>query len=134
MLNLAQSHLIKIALGVLAAVAVVGALAGYGHAMKSWGASEEREKATAAAAEKFAEDVRRVAEVGEGLSQAISAANNLEPKVVEKYRYVKQKVPLPADCRVDDERLRAITEAVGAANAARGISPVVRSSHDPEKQ
>lgn len=121
MFNAAALPLGRIALGVGALAVVIGALWAYGNARESAGAGAEREKARAAAAAEYKQRTDRVLHIGEQLSAAVAAANTLEPKVLERYKYVTKQVPLPADCRVDPQRMRSLSDAVGAANAVGGL-------------
>lgn len=47
---------------------------------------------------------------------------------------VEVQSPLPADCRIDDERLRHINEAGRLANAAGQLGPAVPASSAVDKR
>lgn len=130
MLDLTTVAKRNVALGVALALAFLcawAAISSYGTMREERGANREREKAQAAAAAAFAQDVKDVLASGETLTDALAHLSNLEPKIVEKYKYVKVANPLPAGCRVDDVRLHHISSAIQKANAAAGIEGAVQA-------
>lgn len=116
----------RVLLALVAVAVVIGAIAGYGAKREADGVRKAEDAAKAAAAAEFAVRVARVLSIGEQLSAAIDAVNALEPKVLEKYRYVKQTIPLPVGCRVDAERMRSLSGAIDAANAIGARGGIVR--------
>lgn len=110
---------------VLVVLCAWAAIAAYGTMREERGANREREKAQQAAAAAFARDVESVVAASTSLTGALDALSNLEPRVVEKYKYVKAANPLPSDCRLDAGRLQHISSAVRKANAAAGIGGTV---------
>lgn len=133
MLDLVPGPIKKILLALLALAVLIGALASYGAKREADGVRKAEEAAKAAAAAEYARQVGRVLSIGEQLAASVAAVSSLEPKVLEKYRYVKQKNPLPVDCRVDPERMRSLSDAIDAANAVGRRSGVVRTGVEAGK-
>lgn len=127
MLNLASAPIKTIALGVGAVALAIGAFWAYGESKEALGAANERNKAIAAAAAAFAQDVEKANEAGATLTAALDKLAGLEPRVMEKYKYVKQAAPLPIGCVPGPDRLRAISDAIDSANAAAGHAIRVRA-------
>lgn len=133
MLELLPGPLKRVALGVVALALLIGAIGLYGARREAEGVRKAEDAAKAAAALEYGRQVARVLSIGEQLAATVAAVSALEPKVLEKYRYVKQKNPLPADCRVDAERLRSLSDAIDASNAIGRRGGIVRPSVETGK-
>lgn len=122
--------LLGIALGAL----VIGAFWAYGESKEALGASKERERAQQDAFDKYVVESKKMADAGDSLTSAIAKISEMEPRAIERYKYVKQKSPLPVGCRPGDQRLRSISGAIDAANALAGHGAEVRTGNKAEKQ
>lgn len=69
--------------------------------------------------EAFRDESERLALISIELQERVNALNSIKPTVIERYTRVEVEKPLPADCRIDPERLQRINEGIRAANAAR---------------
>lgn len=69
-------------------------------------------------------EVERIAHLSDELESRIASLRDIQPKIIERYNRVVVEKPLPADCRLDDERLRHVTRAIEAANSVNLIKPV----------
>ena len=69
--------------------------------------------------EAFRDESERLALISIELQERVNALNTIKPTVIERYIRVEVEKPLPADCRIDSERLQRINEGIRAANAAR---------------
>lgn len=73
----------------------------------------------------FQRQTTRLGGISESLEGALAALRDASPKIIERYTRVEVQSPLPADCRIDAERLRHINEAGRLANAAGQPGPAV---------
>ena len=107
----------------LAVAAVLLALAAgigwWGHGRYEQGRADERAAAEIEAARRYAAQAESLNAQAAALRSKIEALENEKPKIVTQYKDRIVRVPLPADCRIDDGRLHDIQSAVRAANAAR---------------
>ncbi len=107
----------------LAVAAVLLAMAAgigwYGHSRYQDGRADERAAAELAAAQQYARQAEALNTQVAALRSKIEALENAKPKIVTQYKDRIVRVPLPADCAIDDGRLHDIQSAVRAANAAR---------------
>lgn len=62
-------------------------------------------------------EVERMANLSDQLETRIAELRDVQPKIIERYNRVVVEKPLPADCRLDDERLQHVTRAIEAANS-----------------
>ncbi|NHC62583.1 hypothetical protein [Paenalcaligenes suwonensis] len=69
--------------------------------------------------EAFRDESERLALISIELQERVNALNTIKPTVIERYTRVEVEKPLPADCRIDPERLQHINEGIRAANASR---------------
>jgi len=102
-----------------AALAILAAIWGYGRYRYHEGVTGTQTAAKIAAAAQYAQDVARINAQTATLQAKLTELENASPKIVTQYRDRIVKVPLPADCRIDADRLRNLQAAVSAANAAR---------------
>lgn len=105
---------------------VVRALVAFGFCLALWGfgswryhsgygdAKHDRAVADLVA---YKGEVERIATLSDQLEAKISELRDVQPKIIERYNRVVVEKPLPADCRLDDERLQHITRAIEAANS-----------------
>lgn len=91
----------------------------YGHSRYQDGRADERAAAELAAAQQYARQAEALNAQVAGLQSKIEALENDHPKIITRYRDRIVRVPLPADCVIDDGRLHDIQDAIRAANAAR---------------
>lgn len=91
----------------------------YGHSKYEAGRTDERAAAEAEAARRYAQQVESLNAQAAALRSKIEALENAKPKIVTQYKDRIVRVPLPADCVIDDGRLHDIQGAIRAANAAR---------------
>jgi hypothetical protein len=106
-------------LAAAAALAILAALWGYGRYRYHEGVIDTQTAAKLAAAAQYAQDVARINAQTATLQAKLTELENASPKIVTQYRDRVIKVPLPADCRIDSDRLHNLQAAVSAANAAR---------------
>jgi len=84
----------------------------------------ERDASQAQAAASGAElaamraEAQTMAGIAADLEQRVAVLRDQKPKLVERYYRETVQKPLPADCVLDDGRVRVINEAVQLANAA----------------
>ena len=70
--------------------------------------------------ESFKSESIRLNGLSQTLERQLNAMRDAQPKIIERYNRVVIEKPLPADCRLDDERLRHVTRAIEAAKALKG--------------
>lgn len=102
-----------------AVIAILAAIWGYGRYRYHEGVVDTQTAAKIAAAAQYAKDVARVNASNATLQAKLKDLQNAQPKIVTQYRDRVVKVPLPADCHLDTDRLRNIEAAIQAANASR---------------
>jgi len=69
--------------------------------------------------EAFRAESERLALISIELQERVNALNAVKPTVIERYTRVEIEKPLPADCRIDPERLQRINEGIREANVTR---------------
>jgi len=109
----------KYTIGAAAVLALLAAIWGYGRLRYHEGVTDTQTAAKIAAAAQYAADVARINAQTATLQAKLTELQNVHPKIVTQYRDRIVKVPLPADCRIDPDRLHNLQAAVDAANAAR---------------
>lgn len=109
----------KYTLTLLAVLAILAAIWGYGRLRYHEGVTDTRTAAKIAAAAQYAKDEARINAANDTLQAKIKDLQNEQPKIITQYRDRVVKVPLPADCHLDTDRLRNIQAAISSANAAR---------------
>lgn len=72
----------------------------------------------------YRHESERLALISDELEARIAALRDVQPKIIERYNRVVVEKPLPADCRLDPERLRIITRAIEAANSGQSGKPL----------
>ena len=105
--------------GAVLALAVVGGAWWLHHSGYERGRADEQTAAKIAAAKQYEADVKRINDSVGILQARLEELQNAKPKIITQYRDRVVKVPLPADCRIDDGRLHDIQTAIGAASTAR---------------
>ncbi|OWT62029.1 hypothetical protein [Candidimonas nitroreducens] len=109
----------KYTIATAALLLALAALWGYGRYRYHEGVTDTQTAAKIAAAAQYAQDVARINAQAATLQAKLTELENASPKIVTQYRDRVIKVPLPADCRIDPDRLHNLQAAVQAANAAR---------------
>lgn len=84
----------------------------YGQHQYRQGVADTTTAARLAAFDQYQSDVERMASASWELQNIITELQYAKPKVITEYKEVVVQTPLPADCRIDDERLRRIQSAV----------------------
>jgi len=107
---------LAVAAGLLAMAAGIG---WYGHSRYQDGRADERADAELAAAQQYARQAEALNAQVAALQSKIEALENDHPKIITQYKDRIVRVPLPADCVIDDGRLHDIQSAIRAANSAR---------------
>lgn len=113
------SYLNKYTIGAGLILALLAAIWGYGRYRYHEGVTDTQAAAKIAAAVQYAKDVARINAANNTLQAKIKDLQNAQPKIVTQYRDRVVKVPLPADCHLDTDRLHNIQAAISSANAAR---------------
>lgn len=72
----------------------------------------------------YKHESERLAQISDVLEVRIAALRDVQPKIIERYNHVTVQNPLPADCRLDPERMQLITRAIEAANSGEPGKPV----------
>lgn len=107
---------------VFGAVLVLVGIAGtwlYGEHQYRSGQADERAAAETAAAKIYAKQADALNSQAASLRAKIETLENEKPRIITQYRDRIVRVPLPADCTIDADRLHDIQDAIHAANAAR---------------
>lgn len=91
----------------------------YGAAQYRAGQGHCRNAQYVAELEAFRDESGRLSAISIELQEQVNALNTVKPTVIERYTRVEVERPLPADCRIDPERLQRINEGIRAANSAR---------------
>lgn len=91
----------------------------YGAAQYRAGQDDCQNAQYVAELEAFRDESERLAAISIELQEQVNALNTVKPTVIERYTRVEVERPLPADCRIDSERLQRINEGIRKANAAR---------------
>lgn len=105
----------KYLLGAAGLLLVLAAVWGYGRYQYSQGRADEQTAAKIAAAKQYEADVARINDSVGVLQARIEDLQNAKPKIITQYRDRVVKVPLPADCLIDDGRLHDIQSAIASA-------------------
>lgn len=117
-----MSPLLRAMLPHLVGAAVIAASAlgvrWYGASQYQAGAAKANADHMLAELTEFKTQTVRLAGVSNSLESALAALRQAKPKAIERYTYVEMQSPLPADCRIDAERLRHINQAGRLANTA----------------
>lgn len=111
------AHAVAGVLILLLAAVLAGLLYGKHEHKAGYKAAEVAQ--AAAAKDAYIEETKRHAAASAQLQDQIRELQNAKPKTITEYRDRIVKVPLPADCRIDDDRLRIIQAGIREANAAR---------------
>ncbi|CAB3918686.1 hypothetical protein [Achromobacter mucicolens] len=90
----------------------------YGATQYQAGAAKANADYMLAELTEFKTQAVRLAGVSNSLESALAALRQAKPKAIERYTHVEMQSPLPADCRIDAERLRHINQAGRLANTA----------------
>lgn len=69
--------------------------------------------------EAFRDESERLATISADLQEWVTGLSAVKPTVIERYTRVEVEKHLPADCRIDSERLQRINEGISKANATR---------------
>jgi hypothetical protein len=104
---------------VIAALVALVALWGYGEYKHHAGYSEAQQAQHIADLEGFKIEANKLTGLSTTIEAQLVTLREQTPKIVERYTNVTQKTPLPVDCRLDADRLRALNEAVTAANTRK---------------
>ena len=72
----------------------------------------------------YKSETERLGQLSDVLESRIAQLRDVQPKIIERYHNVVVTNPLPADCRLDSERLQFITGAIEAANTGKPSEPV----------
>lgn len=73
---------------------------------------------------KFEADAARIHDAAQGYADLQADLTSQISVITKDFNDAIKSRPLPADCRPDDVRMRALNAAVAAANAAAGRLPV----------
>jgi cell division protein FtsB len=109
----------KYALGAAGLLLALAAIWGYGHHEYAQGVTDTQTAAQIAAYAQYKETVERIEASNSKLQDKLDKLNDAQPRIITQYRDRVIKVPLPADCRIDPDRLRGVQSAIDSANAAR---------------
>lgn len=115
-LSLITNKYVQIALTLLAAMAGMWA---YGKHQHSLGYSQAQSERHTADLEAFKSEAIKLTGLSVSIEQQIATIRSEQPKIIERYTRVVEKNPLPADCVIDPERLRAINESIASANSRK---------------
>lgn len=110
-------HAYAIAAAVILLLAVLAGLL-YGKSEYRQGYQAAEAAHEAAGRQAYAEEVERHQDAATALHNRIKELENAKPKIITQYRERVVAAALPADCRIDDERLRIIQEGLRQAGAA----------------
>jgi len=113
------------------AALVIGAILsvrGYGASQYQAGIDQANADYALAELAEFKRQTTRLGGISNTLEGALAALRNTAPKTIERYTRVEVQSPMPADCRIDAERLRHINEAARLANAAGQSGAAVPAS------
>lgn len=117
-----MNALLRAALPYLIGAAVVAAagigVRWYGASQFQSGVDKANAEHTRAELVEFKTQTARLAGVSSTLEDALVALRDAKPKTIERYTRVEVQSPLPAGCRIDDDRLQHINEAGRLANTA----------------
>ncbi|NYT67996.1 hypothetical protein [Pusillimonas noertemannii] len=108
----------KYVLGALGLAVLVAFVWGYGRYQYGQGVTDTETAAQLAAAEQYVADVKRINNSIGVLQAYIEELENAKPRTITEYRTRTVEVPLPADCRIDDGRLRTIQDGIERARTA----------------
>lgn len=100
-------------------LAIAAGIGWYGHSKYEAGRTDERAAAEVEAARHYAKQAESLNAQAAALRSKIEALENAKPKIITQYKDRIVRVPLPADCIIDDGRLHDIQSAIRAANSAR---------------
>lgn len=107
-----------------AALAVILAAWGYGAWQYHSGYGDAEHDRAVDDLVAYKHESERLAQVADLLEARIATMRDIQPKIIERYHRVVVTNPLPADCRLDPERLQLITRAIEAANTGKPGEPV----------
>ncbi|TFL14236.1 hypothetical protein CSC67_08775 [Pusillimonas caeni] len=108
----------KYLLGAAGLALLVAAIWGYGRYQYAQGVKDTETAAQLAAAEQYKADIKRVNDSIAILQDYIEELESAKPQVITEYRTKAVEAPLPADCRIDDGRLRTIQDGIERARTA----------------
>lgn len=109
-----------------AIIVLVAALSvfAYGQAQYHRGRQAMKAEVEAEYLRKYVEQTKMLHSLEETLAKTMEELSNAEPKVIKEYQRVVVEKPLPADCRIDSDRLRNINTATKTANAHLNGNPL----------
>lgn len=111
----------------LAALAGLTALWGYGAYKHHAGYAEAQQEQRVADLEAFKVEANKLTGLSTTIEAQLITLRGQTPKIVERYTNVIQQKPLPVDCRIDADRLRAINDAVTSANTRKPSGAMPRN-------
>lgn len=111
----------KYVLMTLATVAVLAGLWGYGALQHSRGYDQAISERHTADLEAFKIESERLQGLSASLEAQLTVIREAKPVIIERYVNVAAKTPLPADCRIDNERLRSINSAIQSVNTSKPV-------------
>lgn len=91
----------------------------YGQHQYKQGIDDTIKEVRLAAYDQYRSDVERMASASWDLQNIITELQHAKPKVISVYKETATANPLPADCRIDDERLHGIQSAARKAAGTR---------------
>ena len=116
LLSLLTNKYVQMVLGTLA---VLAALWGFGEYRYTEGHAAAVAEQHMAELEAFKVEAGQLAGISTAIETQIAALRAEQPKVIERYTNVIQKAPLPVDCIIDPDRVRALNDAITAANTRK---------------
>ncbi|MGN5537817.1 hypothetical protein [Alcaligenes sp. Lyrl_28] len=114
-----RSGFVSVAAGVAVSAAAWAGLLIYGGIQYRKGQADCQTAQYVADLRAFREESERLTLISTELQGQINLLSSVKPTVIERYTRVEVEKPLPADCRIDPERLRRINEGIRAANTTR---------------
>lgn len=114
----------KYILAAIATVAVLAGLWGYGALQHSRGYDEAVSERHTADLEAFKIESERLQGLSASLEAQLTVIREAKPIIIERYINVAAKTPLPADCRIDNDRLLSINSAIQSVNTSKPVESV----------
>jgi hypothetical protein len=121
-----KPYWLMIKIGLLIALSV--ALFGSGYWLRNLQAQRDDAKRVASELTQFQKTAAQINGVSDQIETALQTLRASGPQIIKDYNDAVLQNPLPADCAIDDSRLRSIQSSIDAANAA-GQSGDSVSSH-----
>ena len=117
MFDAIKPYWLMIKIGLLVALSV--ALFASGYWLRNLQAQRDDAKRVASELTQFQKTAVQINGVSVQIETALQTLRAAGPQIIQDYNDAMLKNPLPADCSIDDGRLRAIQSSIDAANAAR---------------